>query len=277
MEFFGYLLAVLIGIFLGIFGGGGSLLSVPVFAYIFSLDEKVATAYSLFTVGISSIVGSIKQLGNIEWKVTLIFGIPSIIAVWLTRFFIIPNLPEIIFDNETFIITRRMLIFGIFTFLLFISSFSMIYETNKNVKPINIKNFYALIIIEGFVVGSLTGFVGAGGGFLIIPALVLFAKLPMKKAVATSLMIISIKSLIGFLGDVQNVSVDWVFLLTFTSLSILGIMIGIYLNKFIDGKKLKTAFGWFVLLMGFYKIKLFSSNFFPHKEILSNQCNYLEI
>jgi len=198
MEFFGYLLAVLIGIFLGIFGGGGSLLAVPVFAYIFSLDEKVATAYSLFTVGISSIVGTIKQLGNIEWKVTLIFGIPSIIAVWLTRFFIIPNLPEIIFDNESFIITRRMLIFGIFTFLLLISSFSMIFETSKNVKPINIKNFYVLIIIEGFIVGGLTGFVGAGGGFLIIPALIILIGLDIKKAIATSLIIIALKSTFGF-------------------------------------------------------------------------------
>lgn len=248
MEFFGYLLAVLIGIFLGIFGGGGSLLAVPVFAYIFSLDEKVATAYSLFTVGISSIVGSIKQLGNIEWKVTLIFGIPSIIAVWLTRFFIIPNLPEIIFDNETFIITRRMLIFGIFTFLLFISSFSMIYETNKNVKPINIKNFYALIIIEGFVVGGLTGFVGAGGGFLIIPALVILIGLDIKKAIATSLIIIALKSTFGFfLGDVMVMNIDWDFLVYFTLLTTLGVIIGTYFGKSIDKLKLKKWFGIFIM------------------------------
>ena len=250
MEFFGYLLAVLIGIFLGIFGGGGSLLAVPVFAYIFSLDEKVATAYSLFTVGISSIVGSIKQLGNIEWKVTLIFGIPSIIAVWLTRFFIIPNLPEIIFDNETFIITRRMLIFGIFTFLLFISSFSMIYETNKNVKPINIKNFYALIIIEGFVVGSLTGFVGAGGGFLIIPALVILIGLDIKKAIPTSLIIIALKSTFGFfLGDVMVINIDWDFLIYFTILTTLGVIIGTYFGKSIDKLKLKKWFGIFIMVI----------------------------
>ena len=250
MEFFGYLLAVLIGIFLGIFGGGGSLLAVPVFAYIFSLDEKVATAYSLFTVGISSIVGSIKQLGNIEWKVTLIFGIPSIIAVWLTRFFIIPNLPEIIFDNETFIITRRMLIFGIFTFLLFISSFSMIYETNKNVKPISIKNFYALIIIEGFVVGSLTGFVGAGGGFLIIPALVILIGLDIKKAIATSLIIIALKSTFGFfLGDVMVMNIDWDFLIYFTLLTTLGVIIGTYFGKSIDKLKLKKWFGIFIMVI----------------------------
>jgi len=250
MEVFGYLLAVLIGIFLGIFGGGGSLLAVPVFAYIFSLDEKLATAYSLFTVGISSIVGAIKQLGNIEWKVTLIFGIPSIIAVWLTRFFIIPNLPEIIFDNETFIITRRMLIFGIFTFLLFISSFSMIYETNKNVKPINIKNFYVLIIIEGFIVGGLTGFVGAGGGFLIIPALVILIGLDIKKAIATSLIIIALKSTFGFfLGDVMVMNIDWNFLIYFTLLTTLGVIIGAYFGKSIDKLKLKKWFGIFIMVI----------------------------
>jgi uncharacterized membrane protein YfcA len=250
MEFFGYLLAVLIGIFLGIFGGGGSLLAVPVFAYIFSLDEKVATAYSLFTVGISSIVGTIKQLGNIEWKVTLIFGIPSIIAVWLTRFFIIPNLPEIIFDNESFIITRRMLIFGIFTFLLLISSFSMIFETSKNVKPINIKNFYVLIIIEGFIVGGLTGFVGAGGGFLIIPALIILIGLDIKKAIATSLIIIALKSTFGFfLGDVMVMNIDWDFLIYFTLLTSLGVIIGTYFGKSIDKLKLKKWFGIFIMVI----------------------------
>jgi len=250
MEFFGYLLAVLIGIFLGIFGGGGSLLAVPVFAYIFSLDEKVATAYSLFTVGISSIVGTIKQLGNIEWKVTLIFGIPSIIAVWLTRFFIIPNLPEIIFDNESFIITRRMLIFGIFTFLLLISSFSMIFETSKNVKPINIKNFYVLIIIEGFIVGGLTGFVGAGGGFLIIPALIILIGLDIKKAIATSLIIIALKSTFGFfLGDAMVMNIDWDFLIYFTLLTSLGVIIGTYFGKSIDKLKLEKWFGIFIMVI----------------------------
>ena len=253
MEFFGYILAVLIGIFLGIFGGGGSLLAVPVFAYIFSLDEKVATAYSLFTVGISSIVGALKQLGNIEWKVTLIFGIPSVIAVWLTRFFVIPYLPDIIFDLETFIITRRMLIFGIFTFLLFISAFSMIYETNNNVKQINVKNFYPLIIIEGFVVGGLTGLVGAGGGFLIIPALVILIGLDIKKAIATSLIIIALKSTFGFfLGDVMVMNIDWDFLIYFTFLTILGVLIGTYFGKSMDKLQLKKWFGMFIMVVAIF-------------------------
>jgi hypothetical protein len=113
-----------------------------------------------------------------------------------------------------------------------------------------------VIIIEGAVVGVLTGIVGAGGGFLIIPALVLFAKLPMKKAVGTSLLIIAAKSLIGFIGDVQRYGdqLDWTRLLTVTAIAVFGIFIGIYLNTFIDGKKLKKGFGWFVLLMAVYII-----------------------
>jgi uncharacterized membrane protein YfcA len=112
------------------------------------------------------------------------------------------------------------------------------------------------IIAEGAVVGVLTGIVGAGGGFLIIPALVLFAKIPMKKAVGTSLLIIAAKSLIGFIGDVQrpDLEIDWTLLLSVTAIAVVGIFIGIYLAKFIDGKKLKKGFGWFVLLMAIYII-----------------------
>jgi uncharacterized membrane protein YfcA len=108
-----------------------------------------------------------------------------------------------------------------------------------------------MIVLEGVVVGMLTGIVGAGGGFLIIPALVLFAKLPMKKAVGTSLIIIAVKSLIGFLGDIGSGSaIDYSFLLLISLIAIIGIFIGIYLSKFISSKKLKVAFGWFVLVMG---------------------------
>jgi uncharacterized membrane protein YfcA len=112
------------------------------------------------------------------------------------------------------------------------------------------------IIAEGAVVGVLTGIVGAGGGFLIIPALVLFAKLPMKKAVGTSLLIIAAKSLIGFIGDVQrpDLIIDWTMLLTVTAIAVVGIFIGIYATKFIDGKRLKKGFGWFVLVMALYII-----------------------
>ncbi len=142
-----------------------------------------------------------------------------------------------------------------FAVIMLLASISMIRNKRKEIEEdAEITYNYPLIVIEGLVVGTITGIIGAGGGFLIIPALVLLAKLPMKKAVATSLFIIAIKSLIGFLGDVQNLDIDWTFLLSFSALSVVGIFIGIWLNNFIDGKKLKKGFGWFVLIMGIYII-----------------------
>ena len=122
-------------------------------------------------------------------------------------------------------------------------------ETNQDSEP---RYNYPLIVLEGFVVGVLTGIVGAGGGFLIIPALVLLAKLPMKKAIATSLLIIAIKSLIGFVGDLQVIEIDWLFLLIFAAISVFGIFVGVWLNQIVPGKKLKKGFGWFVLVMGVF-------------------------
>ena len=152
-------------------------------------------------------------------------------------------------------VTKNLAIMLFFAIIMLLASVSMIRNKRKETdEEAEITYNYPLIIVEGLVVGTITGIVGAGGGFLIIPALVLLAKLPMKKAVATSLFIIAIKSLIGFLGDVQNLEIDWPFLLIFTGISIVGIFIGIWLNKFIDGKKLKKAFGWFVLVMGIYII-----------------------
>jgi hypothetical protein len=136
---------------------------------------------------------------------------------------------------------------------MLLASVSMIKTKKKSTseeKPITYN--IPLIIIEGIVVGMLTGIVGAGGGFLIIPALVLLANLPMKLAVGTSLVIIAAKSLIGFIGDVQNLIIDWTFLLSFTAVSIVGILIGVYATKFISGEKLKKGFGWFTLLMALY-------------------------
>ena len=151
--------------------------------------------------------------------------------------------------------TRDIAIMLFFAMVMLLASVSMIRNKREETdEQSEISYNYPLIVVEGLVVGVLTGIVGAGGGFLIIPALVLLAKLPMKKAVATSLFIIAIKSLIGFIGDVENLEIDWYFLLSFTAISVVGIFLGIYFNKFIEGKKLKKGFGWFVLIMGVYII-----------------------
>ena len=255
IEIFGFVGALLIGLVLGLIGGGGSILTVPILVYALSLNPVIGTAYSLFVVGATSLVGAIKNLmkGMVDIKTAIIFAVPAFVAVYLTRAFLIPAIPDELFQVGSLMITKNLGIMLFFAVIMLLASVSMIRNKRKETdEEVAIVYNYPLIIVEGFIVGTITGIVGAGGGFLIIPALVLLAKLPMKKAVATSLLIIAIKSLIGFLGDVQNLDIDWPFLLTFTALSIVGIFIGIWLNKFIDGKRLKKSFGWFVLIMGIY-------------------------
>ncbi len=255
VEFLGYVGALFIGLVLGLIGGGGSILTVPILVYALSFNPVMATAYSLFVVGTTSLVGAVENIrkGMVDVKTAIIFAIPAFIAVYLTRAFLIPAIPDQLFQIADLMVTKNLAIMLFFAIIMLLASVSMIRNKRKEtgVEAVITYN-YPLIIIEGIVVGTITGIVGAGGGFLIIPALVLFAKLPMKKAVATSLFIIALKSLIGFLGDVQNLEIDWKFLLSFTAISVIGIFIGIWLNKFIDGKKLKKAFGWFVLVMAIY-------------------------
>jgi uncharacterized membrane protein YfcA len=256
-EVLGYFGALIIGVVLGLIGSGGSILTVPILVYLMAINPITATAYSLFVVGSTSLVGAIKNIQKklIDFPTAIVFSIPAFIAVYITRKYIVPALPEHFFNIAGFEITRDIGIMLFFAIIMILASVSMIIERKEKELPNKkIKFNYLLIIIEGFIVGILTGIVGAGGGFLIIPALVLLAKLPMKSAVATSLLIIAIKSLIGFIGDIENLKIQWSFLFLFTFLSIIGIFVGIYLNKFIPGKKLKKGFGWFVLFMGVYII-----------------------
>lgn len=256
IELLGFFGALVIGVVLGLIGGGGSILTVPVLVYLLMEDPVTATAYSLFVVGTASLVGAIRnmQKGLVDVKTATVFAIPAFIAVYATRKYAVPAIPDMLFTLADFEVTKDIGIMLFFALIMLLASYSMIVDKKEKQDEVETKvNYnYPLIVIEGIVVGFLTGIVGAGGGFLIIPALVLLAKLPMKKAVATSLLIIAVKSLIGFLGDVQNMDIDWTFLGIFTGLSVAGIFVGIWLNKFIDGAKLKKGFGWFVLIMGIY-------------------------
>lgn len=257
MELIGYLASILIGISLGLIGGGGSILTVPVLVYLFGVDTVLATAYSLFIVGTTSLVGSVSYFkkGLVNMRTAIVFGIPSIIAVFLTRAYIVPAIPTEITSIGSFTLTKSMLLMLVFAVLMIFASYSMIRKGKKQLQEQGPQHFnYPLILIEGTVVGILTGLVGAGGGFLIIPALVVLSKLPMKQAVGTSLVIIAAKSLIGFLGEDGGQAIDYVFLLIVTAFAILGIYMGMMLSKRIDGAKLKPAFGWFVLIMGIYII-----------------------
>jgi len=251
-EIIGYVCAVLIGVTLGLIGGGGSILTVPVLVYIMGIEPILATAYSLFVVGISALAGTFKNLkrGNIDLKTGFVFALPSLIAVYYTRRIIVPAIPQEIMSLGSYTLSKETGIMLFFAFIMLLASISMIAgRKDKKVVESKVLN-YPVIMIEGLFVGALTGLVGAGGGFLIIPALVLLAGLPMKKAVGTSLMIIAIKSLIGFTGDLStSLNIDWMFLASFSTLAIAGMGIGLYLNKSIEGLKLKKAFGYFVLLM----------------------------
>lgn len=254
----GYAAAILIGVSLGLIGGGGSILTVPVLVYILHIDPVLATAYSLFVVGSTSLVGAGNYMrsGLVDYKTAVVFAIPSFIAVFLTRKFLVPWLPDPLFTMGDMEVSKSVGIMVFFALIMLAASYSMIKEKKKSTEDDNseVKFNIPLIALEGSVVGVITGIVGAGGGFLIIPALVLLARLPMKLAVGTSLLIIAAKSLIGFLGDVSTQTIDWQMLLIFTGLSVVGIFIGSALSKKINDKALKKGFGWFVLVMGIYII-----------------------
>lgn len=257
MEIAGYIASVIIGIALGLIGGGGSILTVPVLVYLFGIDPVIATAYSLFIVGTTSLVGAIPKYrqGLVNLKRAVIFGIPSIVAVFITRKFLVPLIPHHIFNAGSFEITKPILIMVLFAILMVAAAYSMIKNDEKENDGTQLQTFnYPMIILEGAVVGILTGFVGAGGGFLIIPALVIFSKLPMKLAVGTSLVIIAAKSLIGFTGDLSHYDMDWKLLFIVTAAAVLGIFIGNAINKKMPGERLKKWFGWFILIMGIYII-----------------------
>ncbi|HCA57662.1 MAG TPA: permease [Blastocatellia bacterium] len=261
MEILAYIFAAAIGISLGLIGAGGSILTVPVLVYLAGVDPVLATAYSLFVVGSTALVGGIQNAFRklVDFKTAILFGVPSIIAVYVTRAWIMPAIPESI-GSADFGVSKGTGLLLLFAGLMIATSWSMIRggveapAVEGALEP-DESHHFGLILAEGAGVGTLTGLVGAGGGFLIIPALVLFAKLDMKRAVGTSLFIIAMKSLLGFTGDLQaGMPIEWPFLLAFTGASVSGIFVGSWLNNFIAGHRLKTAFGWFVLVMGIYMI-----------------------
>lgn len=262
MEIIGYIGAIIMGLSLGLIGGGGSILTVPILVYLFHVDAVLATAYSLFIVGLTSLIGSGShmRLGNIHWRTAIVFGIPSILAVYATRAWLVPALPDPLFSVGATPVTKALGMLIFFALLMVAAAYSMIRKPKVPLGPderaeVAITFNYPLILAEGVIVGTITGLVGAGGGFLIIPALVLLAKLPMKQAVGTSLIIIAAKSLLGFLGDLKGDEfIDWGFLGIFSAVAIGGILLGSMLSKRISNEKLKPAFGWFVLVMGMYII-----------------------
>ena len=249
MEILGYVGALFIGLVLGLTGGGGSILTVPILVYLMGISPVTATAYSLFIVGTTSTFGAIQNYRKnlVDIKNGFIFAIPSFIAVYLTRNFIVPRIPEIIIESPI-LITKNTFLMLFFAVIMIFGALSVLKKKSQNTNNEEKRNLI-LIGIQTFTIGIIIGLVGAGGGFLIIPSLILFAKLPIRKAVGTSLFIIAMNSLVGFIGDVQNLVIDWTFLLTFSAVSVVGIFIGMYLTKYTNESQLKKIFAYFVLLM----------------------------
>lgn len=251
LEILGYIGALCIGVVLGITGGGGSILTVPVLVYLLNYNPVTATAYSLFIVGTTSGFGTIQNFkkGLVAPKTAFQFVIPSVIGVYLTRKFMVPALPDVVFYFGSLQLTKETFLMILFAIVMLMAAYSML-KKQKDAELGEVRSAsLAIVMIKLFFVGILIGLIGAGGGFLIIPALLKFARLPMKKAIGTSLLIITINSLIGFTGDIQNNPIDWYFLLPFTAVSVIGIFLGLYIQRFINEKHLKKLFGVFVLIM----------------------------
>lgn len=260
MQILGFFLAALVGISLGLIGGGGSILTVPILVYVMGVNPVLATSYSLFIVGSTSMVGAYNNYrkGLVSVKTALLFGVSSISTVFFTRKILMPKIPSTLISTEHFHITQSMATMILFAILMLLASTAMIKSKNDNTKTsglntINDNNIFKLLLY-GILIGLVTGFLGAGGGFLLIPVLVLLIKMPMKQAIGTSLLIIALNSLIGVTGDLGHFIIDWKFLLIVTSIAIVGIFIGGFLSTKIEGGKLKKGFGWFVLVMGIYII-----------------------
>lgn len=258
MQALGFVLAALVGISLGLIGGGGSILTVPILVYVLSINPVLATSYSLFIVGSTSLVGAMNNFrkGLVNIKTALLFGLSSITTVFITRKLLMPLIPKVLFRVGNIDITQSMATMVLFAVLMVLASIAMITEKKGSVEETETdeRNETPIfkLFLYGVIIGFATGFLGAGGGFLLIPALVLLLKMPMKKAVGTSLLIIALNSLIGFTGDIGHFTIDWFFLSAITLIAISGIFIGGWLSKKIEGEKLKKGFGWFVLIMGIY-------------------------
>ncbi|TLV01365.1 sulfite exporter TauE/SafE family protein [Dyadobacter luticola] len=257
MEIMAYLASVLIGISLGLVGGGGSILTVPVLVYLFGVPPLLSTSYSLFIVGSTSLIGAIRNYKNglLNVRTALLFGATSVTTVFLVRKFLIPQIPNQLFELGDFQVTEPILTMALFGVLMIAASVGMIKDNTQSAKKAQRQghSFFKLFAF-GTGIGLTTGLLGAGGGFLLIPTLVLLLGMPMKEAVGTSLLIIALNSLIGFAGDLGHFQIDWGFLLTVTSIAIAGLFLGGLIGNYLNVDRLKRGFGWFVLVMGAYII-----------------------
>jgi uncharacterized protein len=260
-EYIAYGLALFVGITLGLVGAGGSILTFPILVYVAGIEPKQATSYSLFLVGATALFSTISYFkkGLLHLKTALYFFAPSFIAVFTMRKLILPHIPDNICTVQDYILTKDTLILVVFSTVMLLASFSMIRRKKACLEQTTgtIDFNYQAIAKQGLIVGTLTGLVGAGGGFLIVPALTMFARLPIRLTIGTSLLIVAINSLSGFCIDIAStgiLDIDWNFLSCFLGMALIGSLIGTYLSNFIKAEYLRTIFGYFILVIALYML-----------------------
>jgi uncharacterized protein len=245
-----------IGLSLGFMGAGGSILTIPVFVYVLKKDPLSSGVYSMFVVGMSSMAGTIQSIFNklVDFKVAIAFGLPSVAGVLVARKLIFPLIPGQLFSVGAFSFSKSMLLMLCLSMLMFISALKMLKPRVNNIdKRDRLDNpATGFLLLRGFMVGAITGLLGIGGGFLIVPALYFLARLSVKTAIGTALVIITINSLFSFLTSYGSMDLDWLLLVKFSLGAIVGIIIGTRLSQRIKGAYLKKIFGWFVLSISFY-------------------------
>jgi len=256
METLGYFFSVLIGLSLGLLGAGGSILTVPVLVYFFKIDPLLAVRYSLLVVGITSASSTIPKLRNGQVLITQgsIFGLMSMLVIWLTRRLLLPAIPAVLYHNNNFTLTYAAASMIAFALIMLIAAKGMILGKNAPSTDSGPAPSHMVLILSAMATGLITGLLGAGGGFLIVPALMFFFRLDIKTAIGTSLYIIAINALTGFLSDISSSNVEWQLLITVSLLAIVGSLLGQKLSQHLDTKSLKNYFGWFILIMGVFII-----------------------
>lgn len=244
----GYSLVMIMGVTLGLIGAGGSILAVPILVYFFGVKPVIATGYSLLIVGCTAFVGASNywKSGAVHLKKAVAFAVPAMISVLLTRLIVIPAIPEAILG-----VSKDSIIMTLFSLLMLMAAASMLKPPSKGDECSTENSAQSTRLILGSsIVGVLTGMVGAGGGFLIIPSLITIFKFNIKEAIGTSLTVISINSLVGFNGDLANgIPMDWVLLSAFLSMTIIGVLVGTALGKRVDGSHLKKLFAIFLVIL----------------------------
>lgn len=250
-------ISFLMGITLGVFGAGGSILTVPILVYLLHYPPTEATHYSLLVVGIVSAVGVTRQWSKSSFRLghAAVFAFPAMIAMYLVKKVVLPSIPERIEIGALITFTNNQLVMAAFAVVMMLAAVSMILGKGSSVDGENEtgQKKKVLLALTGLAVGAVSGFVGAGGGFLIVPALIFFGGFPIKEASQASLFVIAVNSLWGFaVGTAAWATIPYQTLFGIIALAIVGMMIGLRLQARLPAERLKPAFGYFVLLMGTY-------------------------